>query len=303
MDPKFDFDAALDANREYKDSLFTLLFGTKEAAIEVSNAVLGTNYGPDTDITFTTLKNVLTNGRVNDVSFVLDNKLIVLIEHQSTINENMPLRMLIYIAKVYDRMTKNKDLYRTKKFTIPVPVFIVFDNSLNMSEDKTELKLSSMYAKSGVVPENAQNLELVVTVYNINKGHSPEIAQRSIKLDGYGLFIAKIRENIAKKMKPAEAIAAAVDDCIDHNILKEFLLNLKPEIVSMMLGEWNVKDAIAVAREEGEETGEERGIEKGERRGEKRGKLAIARKMKAAGKSINEIMELTDLPIEDVLQL
>jgi len=289
------FDATPDANREYKDSVFTLLFGTKDAAIEVSNAVFGTNYGLDTDVKFTTLKNVLTNGRVNDVSFVLDNKLIVLIEHQSTINENMPLRMLIYIAKVYDRMTKNKDLYRTKKFTIPVPVFIVFDNSLNMQEDKTEFKLSSMYAKSEVVPENAQNLELVVTVYNINKGHSPEIAQRSIKLDGYGIFIAKIRENIAKNMQPAEAIAAAVDDCIDQNILKEFLLNLKPEIVSMMLGEWNLKDAIAVAREEAWEEAWEGG--------EKRGKLAIAQKMKEAGKSINEIMELTDLPIEEVLQL
>jgi len=63
--------------------------------------------------------------------------------------------------------------------------------------------------------------------------------------------------------------------------------------------EWKLEEAIAVAREEAWEGGEESGIEKGE----KRRAINIARKMKAAGKSINEIMELTDLPIEDVLQL
>jgi len=39
-------------------------------------------------------------GQINDVSFTVGDRLIVLIEHQSTINENMPLRLLMYVAMV-----------------------------------------------------------------------------------------------------------------------------------------------------------------------------------------------------------
>ena len=89
-----DMTAAADANREHKNSVFTMLFDDKAVLLELSNALFGTRYGADTPIEVTTLKNVLFKGRVNDLSFVLDNRLIVLVEHQSTINNAMPYRML-----------------------------------------------------------------------------------------------------------------------------------------------------------------------------------------------------------------
>jgi len=290
-----DFDAVPDANREYKDSVFTLLFGTKDVAVEVSNAIFGTNYGPDTEVAFTTLKNVLCRGRHNDLSFVLDGKLVVLIEHQSTINENMPLRMLFYIAKVYHELSKKENLYSRSMFTIPQPVFVVFHNGVDdMPEDIRELRLSDMFAKSGAVPDNVANLELVVTVYNINKGRNPEIAGRSPTLDGYETFIAMIREN-RKTMSLEDAIKKAVLDCIDQNILKTFLSKLKQEVVGMLLDEWKLDEEVAVARRESWEEG--LGI------GMKRERLAIARKMKTAGRSVNEIVEMTDISVDDVLRL
>jgi len=76
--------AAPDANREHKNSVFTMLFDDKAVLLELSNALFGTRYGADTPVEITTLKNVLSRGRVNDLSYILDDRLIVLIEHQST---------------------------------------------------------------------------------------------------------------------------------------------------------------------------------------------------------------------------
>ena len=86
-------------NRKYKDSVFTLLFGEKNNLLELYNAIRNTNYGSDTDIRITTLDDVLFMERINDISFVIEGKLVVLIEHQSTVNPNMPLKMLFTALK------------------------------------------------------------------------------------------------------------------------------------------------------------------------------------------------------------
>ena len=91
------------ANREYKDSVFTKLCEDKKNVIEIYNAVSGKNYPPDTEIEIMTLDDVLFLDRQNDVAFVVEDKLVVLIEHQSTLCENMPIRLLIYIVRVYER--------------------------------------------------------------------------------------------------------------------------------------------------------------------------------------------------------
>jgi len=284
-----DFDAAPDANREYKDSMFTLLFGTKEAAIEVSNAVLGTCYGPDTDIKFTTLKNVLSMGRYNDISFMLDGKLIVLIEHQSTKNPNMPLRMLIYIGKIYNELVKGMDIYSEKMITVPEPVFFMFDiDKDGMPEDKQVLKLSDMYAKNADRTGSVPELELTVTVYNINKGHSLKIMERCITLAGYGEFVYKVRENQKNGMEHIDALQKAVNDCIEQNILKQFFIERKGEIMGYLDHEWKLDEAIAVAREE-----------ESERRA-----LKTAKRLKDIGHmTVDEIAEATDLTVDDVLRL
>jgi hypothetical protein len=82
-------------NRKFKDSVFTLLFSEKSSLLELYNAIENTNYGCDTDIRITTLDDALFMEQINDISFVIDGKLVVLIEHQSTLNPNMPIRMLL----------------------------------------------------------------------------------------------------------------------------------------------------------------------------------------------------------------
>jgi len=290
------FEAGFSANRKYKDSVFTLLFGNVKALKQVCETMFGKGYSPDMEIVLMTVKNALKNGRLNDLSFILDDKLVVLIEHQSTINDNMPLRMLFYIVLVYEeylRRFRDKGILYTKnRFTIPKPVFIVFHVGDDMPEEKRVLRLSDMFTKNGLrTPDSVANLELVVTVYNMNKGHNPEIAQGSPLLGGYATFIFMVQENQKNGMSREDAVKKAVLDCINQNVLKEFLEQHRGEVVSMLFEEWNLDDAVAVAERDGVENGKRQQA------------IKIARNLRAKGMGVNEIAEMTDLTVDDILPL
>jgi len=249
----------INTNRKYKDSVFTKLFGETETLLELYNAIQDTNYGKDTEIQITTLENVLYMEQMNDISFTIDGKIVVLIEHQSTINPNMPLRMLLYIARTYERITQRDDLYKHGKITIPRPEFIVLYNGKDKYPDKNTLKLSEMFAQYG--EKSPIELELEVKVYNINKGHNPELAKKSVTLDGYEEFIAAVRDYEKQGMKREAAITQAVKDCINRNILKNFLETNSSEVINMLLTDWNMEDALRVREQEGMQRGMQKGMQ------------------------------------------
>jgi hypothetical protein len=100
-----------------------------------------------------------------------------------------------------------------------------------------------------------------------------------------------VQENEKNGMSREAAIQKAVLDCINQNVLKEFLEQHRGEVVNMLFEEWNLDDAVAVAKKDGEELGE------------KRKAIEIAQKMKATGDSIDRIIELTGLTVDDILPL
>ncbi|GBU25842.1 hypothetical protein R83H12_02501 [Fibrobacteria bacterium R8-3-H12] len=241
------------ANRNHKDSVFTKLFSEKSNLLELYNAISGKSYPESTEIEIVTLSDVLYMDQINDIAFVLEDRLIVLIEHQSTINNNMPLRMLRYLSAEYDMIIDRKSLYKQKRVMIPAPEFIVLYNGNKKFPDYRELKLSDSY--NFKTPD--LYLELVVKVYNINKGHNVEMAGKSPALDGYETFIAEVKKNL-KSMKLREAIKLAVKACIRKNILVYFLNRNASEVENMLLREWNMDEALAVRYEEGIDIGVEK---------------------------------------------
>jgi hypothetical protein len=116
------------ANREYKDSVFTRLFGTPDKLLELYNAIAGSDYADESAVTINTLENVLFLDMLNDISFTVDGRLVILLEHQSSINENMPLRCLMYIARVYEKLMEGNAIYYQRLIKIPTPEFIVLYN-------------------------------------------------------------------------------------------------------------------------------------------------------------------------------
>ena len=98
----------MSVNREYKDSVFIhYLSQSDDRLVEIYNAIAGTDYPLDTPIEKNTLTDILYKDRVNDISFTLDGRTLVLFEHQSTINHNMALRLLLYVAKLYEKELRN----------------------------------------------------------------------------------------------------------------------------------------------------------------------------------------------------
>ena len=109
--------------------------------------------------------------------------------------------------------------------------------------------------------EGIANLELVVNIFNINRGRNEEMATRSENLRGYEFFIYLIREYLKAGMDRDVAISRAVADCIRQNVLKDFLEKHGSEVHNMLFGEWNWDDAKRVWQREAREDGRKEGHE------------------------------------------
>jgi len=253
-----------DPNVRHKNSVFTLLFSDPDALRELYSAIGGVNLPLDIPIDINTLSNVLYMGKLNDVSFTIDNRLVVLIEHQSTINENMPIRLLIYISDVYKKIIDRKKLYQKKLEKIPKPEFIVLYNGNEPYPDHKELRLSEAFKKVEGLKAVTENLplELVVQVYNINLGHNSQILEKSKTLGGYSVFIDKINEYKKNNLSLEESMKTAIKYCVENDILRNFLEKHSSEVMNMIL-DWNWDDAIEAWQEEAREEGLADGLAKG----------------------------------------
>ena len=105
----------------YKDSLFRSIFGNAKSALALYNAVHGTSLDArDTEVVMNTLNETLWTPRKNDLSFLINRGLVVVAEHQSTINENMPYRMLQYVCRLFEKGIEDKKaVYRQALGRVP----------------------------------------------------------------------------------------------------------------------------------------------------------------------------------------
>ena len=292
------------ANREYKDSVFTTLFNDTDNLLSLYNAVTGNALPPGTQMKIATLEDVLFDGRRNDIAFVVEGKLVILIEHQSTINENMPLRLLIYLARVYEKLIYNDAVYRRTLLKIPKPDFIVLYNGEDQFPDERTLRLSDAYEEyHEAFSELGGSLELEVRVVNINEGRNEAVVNKSEALRGYVAFIGKVRANIASGIDLTQAVTQAVKDCIGEGILEEFLNNHSSEVINMLTTEWNIERAKVVWEQEGIEKGLEEGMKKGVKRGIKKTQRQIVLEMKKEGFSDDMISKITKLPVESICKI
>jgi hypothetical protein len=243
-------------NTTYKDSVFSFLFSNPDTLRELYGAITGAALPPEVPITINTLEGVLYRTLRNDISFEVGEKLVVLIEHQSSINPNMAIRLLMYMGRVYEKLTARKNIYGSKKLKIPRPEFIVLYNGKAPYPEEGVLHLSDAFEEPIVPGVGGPKLELEVKVYNINYGCNEELVRRSETLEGYSRFIAKVRE-LERVGDREGAMGEAVKWCIGQGILKGFLEEHGTEVMNMLMAEWKLEDALVVEREEGRDEGRE----------------------------------------------
>ena len=282
----------MNVNKKYKASVFSSIFSDADALRELYSAIAGVSLPDGVPVEVNTLSDVLFMEQINDISFTIDNRLVVLIEHQSTINQNMPLRLLLYIAHVYEKIIDYKKLYKTKRMEIPTPEFIVLYNGKAAYPDRQTLRLSDSFKDAEGLREYKEiiSLEVVVQVYNINKGHNPELLGRSGTLEGYSTFVEKVRE-YGEKLALEEAVKEAVKYCIEENKIRKYLEEHGSEVVNMLLTEWNTEEAKEVWFEEGREEG----LEMGREEGLEEGLILTARNALAKGLPLDTILDITGL--------
>ena len=235
--------------RNYKDTIFRMLFKDKENLLSLYNALNKTDYTDVDGLEITTLENAVYMNYKNDVSFVFDYELM-LYEHQSTVNPNMPLRDLFYVADILQKRTHDKDLYGSRLISIPSPRFVVFYNGTNLRPERQTRRLSDAYEKKQEHPE----LELIVTMYNINYGCNEEIMNACKTLKEYAMYVERIRI-YARQMPLKEAVEKAVDYCIGAGILSKFLRENRAEAIKMSIYEYDEELHFKTLRDEGYESG------------------------------------------------
>ena len=289
---------SMTVNKKYKDSVFSFLFSDPDLLRELYCALEGISLPASVPVTINTLENVLFMELTNDISFEIGGKLVILIEHQSTINPNMTLRLLMYIARVYERIFDEKNLYSSKNLSIPRPEFFVLYNGTAPYPDEKIMRLSEAFEELetlGLSGKEQPSLELVVKVININEGKNEAIAGRCGKLAEYSAFIAKVRYFLAETGGDKEkAMRAAIKYCREHGILNKFLEQHSKEVFNMLITEWNTETAKEVWFEEGLEQGREEGT---------REKLRNAANFKKLGVSKEIISQATGLTIEEIEKL
>jgi len=263
-------------NRRFKDSVFTALFSNPDLLRELYCALEGISLPPDTPVSINTLKNVLYMDKYNDISFEIGGKMVVLIEHQSTINPNMALRLLMYISDVYKTMVKGKSIYSSGQISIPYPeFFVLYDGTEKFPEQKV-LHLSDLFEKPkdlNILGKENPLLELEVKVININEGNNTEIVNRCKKLSEYSIFISKFQEYLKIYKNRKKAMIKAIKYCHEHDILTEFLVVHGRRVLGMLY-EWKLKDAKKYWKEEAREEGLAEGRAEGHAQGHAEGKAA-----------------------------
>ena len=245
--------------RNYRDTLFRMLYRNKVRLLSLFNAVNGTHYDNPDDLTITTLEGVLYLGMKNDVSCIID-MMMQLYEHQSTVNPNMPLRNLFYVSDLLQKYIYEEglDIYSRKQIKIPTPKFVVFYNGDEEQPERKEIRLSKAFSAN----TGETNMELVVLQININKGQNEELKAACKTLQEYAEFTERAREH-RKEMELEDAIQTTIDECIRDGILKDFLLKNKAEVYHMCLYEFDVELHERVLREEEREEGRIEGRREG----------------------------------------
>ena len=280
---------SLTVNRTFKSTLFIMLFEDRKNLLELYNAITGKHYADPELLEINTLENAIYMSMKNDVSFLIDGRLS-LYEHQSTKNPNLPLRFLLYISHLYSRLTVKANLYGERIVQIPAPEFIIFYNGKDEMPERQLLKLSDMYS----VKEEKPKLELEATLLNISGTNNRKLKDACRTLRDYAIYTDKIRA-YTETMELPEAVDRAINECIEEDILRDFLIEHKAEARAMSIFEYDQERHMQQEREAG--------IEKGRRQGEEQLLCRLVKKNLSRGMSISEIAEVLDETEERIREI
>lgn len=268
------------------DSVIKKLLRDGHRAIELCNALINTSYPNDTTVEICDLESTLA-ARYNDVALLIDNQLLLAIEHQSTISPNLPLRLLEYISGIYAlHFVKHDALYKNKQYKIPTPkIFVLYNGKEKLIN--TQLKLSSAFMYTDPNP----NLEIIVDVIDVNYNSGHELLTKSPSINGYAYLMKLFHHYQSEGYTRDKATGLAIEQCIEEGVLKDFLTTHYEEVNSMLNLEYNQEAEYRALYEDGFEEGKGQNL------------IEMAKKMILRGYPVKNISEDTGFSIDEINQM
>ena len=306
----------INENRKHKDSLFVDYFSKdrdwKQHFLSLYNALHGTNLQVETtSLERVNLEQVLYKSYYNDIAVLVDGQFILMIEHQSTINPNMPLRLLEYVARIYGNIVDSNAKFSRHLVPLAKPEFIVFYTGSQELPPESYLHLSDAFPNQAL--NSDLTLELKVKVCTIKSESPSPVVHSCHDLEQYAQFLQLVEE--ARATGHENPLRWAIQEAVRRNILRDYLERKGGEVLSILMTEYDYatdmavlkeeayEDGLFVGREEGISIGLERGRATGREEGAYETKLETARSLLLDGFSAEMISKYTSLPIEAIQQL
>ena len=271
-----------------KDSVFRDLFSQPQYLLQLYQALHPEDTSAtENDLAIITLHTAMTNGIYNDLGFQVNDRLIVLIEAQSTWSENIIIRSLLYLAYTYKNLFQKEqtNLYSSKKINLPFPELYV----IYTGEQKN--KPSSISLKNEFFNGRSCCLDVSLKVICLNN-------EMNI-INQYIIFCRVASEQIRLHGRTTATIKEIIRICKDMNVLKAYLTSREKEVSDIMFILFDdeeimrnyQKELIADATAEGMEKGMKKGMEKGMEKGE----ISGVKKLIAAGITSFEAIKASGL--------
>ena len=267
--------------RTIKDSVFTDLFQNKKYLLQLYKSLHPEDDVTEDDLTDVTINNVLTDNIYNDLGFVVEDRLMIFVEAQSSVwTVNIIVRALMYLVQTWhDYFERTKqNLYKSKKVQMPMPEIYV----LYTGERKTrpsEISLSQEFF-------GGKDCGIDVRVKMIYDGKEGDI------INQYVLFTKICNEQMKEHGRTRKAVMEAIRICKDRDVLREYLSNRESEVVSIMMVLYDEEEIM-------------RSYVESERHEAKRDeKIETAKRMLNDGAlSMDKVAEFSNLPIEVIEKL
>ena len=212
------------AKRKTKDSVFLDLFQNKSYLLKLYKTLHPEDTTATEDsLTNVTIENVLTDNLYNDLGFIVDNKLMILVEAQSTWTMNILVRVLLYLAQSYHEYFQrtSQNYYKSRKVKMPRPeLYIIYTGNKGRKPDK--IALSKEFFE-GV------DIDIEVKAKVIYESDTNDI------INQYIIFCKVFNEQTKQHGMTRKAIIETIRICKDRNVLKEYLAQREKEVVTIMM--------------------------------------------------------------------
>ena len=212
------------AKRTAKNSVFLDLFQNKSHLLRLYKTLHPEDTTATEDsLTDVTIENVLTDNLYNDLGFIVNNKLMILIEAQSTWTMNILVRVLLYMAQSYHEYFQrtSQNYYKSKKVKMPKPeLYVIFTGNKGRKPDKVFLSREFF---------QGEEIDIEVKAKVIYEGNTDDI------INQYIVFCKIFDEQTKQHGMKQKAIMETIRICKDRNVLREYLLDREKEVVTIMM--------------------------------------------------------------------